>query len=295
MKILPPVLGLILASALGCSAQVVVEVLLDQEQFLRDESLPVRIRVTNRSGQTLQLGKERDWLTFLIEGRDGFPVSQKGELSVPGELTLDSALSASRTVNLMPYFDLSQPGRYVITATLKIKAWNEEHLSKPKNFDIVRGTKIWEQEFGVPAAGGPPEIRKYALQQANYLKQSAQSPLHEGKELKLYVRVTDSTEAKVFRVLPIGPLVSFSRPEAQVDKTSKLHVLFQTGARSFSYTVTNPDGETTLRQTYDYTQTRPILRSGEEGKVFVAGGIRRAAAGDYSPVSPVSTTNNVKP
>jgi len=29
-------------------------------------------------------------------------------------------------MDLMPYFDLSKPGRYTVTAAVKIKQWNQE-------------------------------------------------------------------------------------------------------------------------------------------------------------------------
>ena len=275
-------LGLFLASASWLTAQVTVEIIFDQEQFLRDESLPTKVRITNRSGQTLQLGKEADWLTFAVERRDGSTTSKLSEVPVQEEFSLESSMAAVRRVDLMPYFDLSEPGHYKVTALLKIKQWNEEVSSKPKPFEIVRGTKIWEQEFGVPASGGPPEVRKYALQQANYLKR-----------LLLYVRVTDETENHVFKVFPVGPLVSFSRPEVQLDKRSNLHLLFQTGARAFIYAEINPNGQLLVRQTHDYARTRPVLKSQEDGQIFVSGGTRRITADDLPASSAASSTNDV--
>src|SRR4030095_17016010 len=180
MRFLWLTLGGLLLALPRLTAQVTVEVVLDQDQYLRDESLPVKVRITNRSGQTLHLGTEPDWLTFSIEGVEGARAAKLTEVPVPGEFSLESSLMADRLVDLMPYFDLSRPGRYLVTAVLKIKQWNEELGSPPKTFDIIRGAKIWEQEFGVPAKEGQPEVRKYALQQANYMKQ-----------LKLYLRLTD--------------------------------------------------------------------------------------------------------
>jgi len=159
MRILPLLsLLLLLASALAAAAQISVEVLLDQDQFLRDEALPVKVRVTNRAGQTLQLGKDNDWLALAVESLDGAVVSKLAEVPVTGEFTLESARMATRQVDLTPCFDLSQVGRYTVTATIRIKQWNEEVSSKPKEFEIVRGTKLWQQDFGVPAADGarPP-------------------------------------------------------------------------------------------------------------------------------------------
>lgn len=275
MRTLPLTVVLSLGAALISTAQVTVEVVVEQAQFLRDEPVPVKVRVTNRSGRTLHLGQDNEWLAFAIESLDGAVASKLAEPQVSGSFALESAQVATRLVDLMPCFDLSQPGRYTVAATVKIKEWNDEIMSKPKPFEIVRGTRLWEQVFGLAAGAGTPEVRKYTLQQANYRK-----------ELKLYLRLTDVDEHKVFRVFPLGPLVSFSQPEAQVDKASSLHVLCQTGARSFLFYVINPDGEVVLRQTHDYATTRPMLRSTDEGRIVVAGGARRVTAGDVpAPVT----------
>jgi hypothetical protein len=267
------VIGL-LATVFAAVAQVSVEVVLDQDQFLRDEALPVKVRVTNRSGQAIELGKDNEWLSFAVESLEGKVVNKLSAPDVTGEFKLESARVATRQVDLEPSYDLGEPGRYSVTATVKIRAWNEEVSSVPRPFQIVRGTKLWEQEFGVPGTTGTPDARKYILQQANYQK-----------SLKLYLRVADMSDNVVYRVFPLGQLVSFSQPEAQIDKSSCLHVLFQTGARSFLFQVVSPDGNLVLRQTFDYADRRPALRADAEGRVFVAGGLRRLAASDLPPSS----------
>ena len=283
-----PALLLGLMASLGsCFAQVTVEVVLDQDQFLPAEPLVATIRLTNRSGQTLSLGHGPEWLTFSMEAREGLVVSKTGEIPVAGEFVLPSSKVATRRVNLMPYFNLTRPGRYSVTASVRIQQWDREFNSQPKAFDIIQGIKLWEQAFGVPQPAGTgtgnPEVRKYALQQANYLKQ-----------LKLYVRLTDAEESRVLRMLSLGTIVSFGRPEPQVDAESNLHVLFQTGARAFSYCVINPDGQVIARQLHDYTTTRPRLRVDAGGKISVAGGARRLTADDVPAAPPPTGTNDVK-
>src|SRR5262249_12414012 len=146
-----------------------------------------------------------------------------------------------------------QPGRYEIVAAVRIPTWDRLVSSKPKGFDIIEGAKLWEQDVGLPgsvtASNASPEVRKYILQEANYLK----------THLHLYFRLTDATGTRALRVFPIGQMVSFSRPEAQVDNLSNLHVAYQTGPRYFSYTVFNPDGDLVTRQTYEYVNSRPRL------------------------------------
>ena len=259
------------------SAQVSVELTQEQDQFLPAESLSLAVRITNRSGESLRLGRGEDWLTFAVESRDSGVVPRTGDVPVGGEFVLESSRVATLRVDLAPYFALSRPGRYSVTAIMQIKDWNQSVRSQPRNFDIIEGARLWEQAIGVPnsasSTNGTPEIRKFVLQQANYLK----------SQLRLYVRLTDVSGARTFRVFPIGPMVSFGRPEPQVDKFSNLHVLYQQGPRSFDYTVVNPEGEIIARRTYDYTDKRPRLEPDAEGKILVTGGVRRPTSRDVPP------------
>jgi len=288
MKNSIPALGLLLlAPLIPLSAQVKVEVVLDQEQFLAGESLPAAVKIRNRSGQTLRMGREADWLTFSVESRDGFVVAKSGEAPVVGEFTLGSSQVATKQVELAPYFALTRPGRYSIIATVRIREWDGQATSEPKSFDIINGATLWTRDFGVPPPAGatnqPPEIRRYTLQQANYLR----------KQLRLYLRLTDESESRIIKVLSIGPMFGFSQPEPRVDQRSQLHLLYQNGARTFSYTVVNPDGEIVLRQTHEYIGSRPRLQTGDDGNISVVGGLRRETSDDLP--RPPKKTDEAKP
>jgi hypothetical protein len=262
-------------------AQVTVEVTQDQNQFLPGEALITAVHITNRSGQTLHLGSDPDWLTFSVESRDHEEVVPKlGNVPVQGPFTLESSRVATKRVDLAPYFQISHVGRYAIRATVQIKAWKVAIVSQPLCFDIIDGAKLWEQEVGVPgtttASHPVPEVRKYILQEANYLR----------AQLRLYVRLTDASGTKTFRVFPIGPMVSFSHPQPQVDQLSNLHLLYQDGAHTFSYTVIDPQGDIIARRTYDYVNTRPRLQTDAEGKIQVVGGVRLVKPTDVPPPKP---------
>lgn len=265
MKVRGLFLFALLLSISHLSAQVTVSVLTDQDEFLQGEALPVKARIVNRSGQTLTLGRDNSWLKFSIEARDGYVVLQTGEVPVKQEFTLESSERATVSANLAPYFHLPKAGHYFIRATVVIPQWNQEITSDPRPFDVIEGSKLWEQEFGVPrginSTNTEPEMRRYALQEANYLN-----------NLMLYVQVTESG-GKLNKVFPIGRLLSFSLPEPEVDKVSNLHVLYQSGPRTYSYTVINPDGDIIMRQTYDVT-TRPRLMRDDDGFFAVVGGVR---------------------
>lgn len=277
MRILLFALGLFLTARSPLPAQLLVEIRMEQDQFLPGEALPATVRITNRSGRTLRLGAEEDWLTFAVQERGGTVVRKNGETPVLGEFTLETAQVASKKVDLAPYFALTRPGSYHVVATIRIKDWESLANSPPKKFDIIEGTKLWVRDFGVPSTSGPnqpPEVRRYALLQANYLR----------SELRLYFRLTDATGTKVMKVFPLGEIVSFGRPEMEVDEESRLHVLHQNGARTSRYTVINPDGEVVLRQLYQYGEARPRLAGGRDGKLGVVGpGVARRLDKDDVP------------
>ena len=269
-------------SLVAGTAQVTVDIVLDQEQYLRDESMPVKVRITNRSGRPLKLGGTANWLNFTVENREGHNVERFGELPVKEEFTVESSMVATRTVDITPFFNIGLPGRYTVSAEMKIPEWNHEVRSQSRNFSISHGRPLWEQTVGLPGTGSAvPELRKYVLQQANV------------KHLTLYVRVTDENEHKTFKLLPVGQMVSFSTPEPQVDKESNLHLLFQSGARSFVYAVVTPAGEMILRQRHDYAATKPTLRISGDGRIGVGGGQRFFSRDDVPLPIAIGSTNNV--
>jgi hypothetical protein len=280
MKVLGLPLGFLIAASLTVSAQVTVEVTQDQDQFLPGETMIAAVRITNRSGRSLRLGREQDWLRFSVQAAGQQVVAKTGEVPVEGEFVLESSRVATKRVDLQPYFSAYQPGRYSIIATVKVKDLNEEIASPPRYFDIIEGTRLWEQAVGIPNTGAAtnsiPEVRKFILQQANYLK----------AQLRLYIRLTDESGARTYRVFPVGRMVSFGRPEPQVDKYSNMHLLYQDGAHSFSYLVVDPDGVIIARRTYDYLDRRPRLQPDEDGKVLVVGGQRRISSTDVPPSNP---------
>jgi hypothetical protein len=266
--------------AFFASAQVNVGITLDQEHFLPGESVPVHVHITNRSGQTLHLGDDDYWLTFMVESKDGSVVSKKSEPSVVGPFDLGNSEVATKGVDLGPCFALGRDGQYKVTATVHIRDWNQDVTSTPMEFDVIRGAELWSESFGVPdshAGSTPPDVRRYTLLEANYLRD----------QLRLYVQVTDETSASVVKVRAIGPMISFSQPQTQLDTESDLHVLYQDGASTFIYAVVNPSGEIIRQDKYDYVNSRPKLRQDDSGKISVSGGVLRTEVPSVVPPAQV--------
>ncbi|HZV36053.1 MAG TPA: hypothetical protein VFB72_15865 [Verrucomicrobiae bacterium] len=286
MKKLVLALALLPLFAWNLSAQVSVEVLMSQGQYVANEAIPVKVRVVNHSGQTLLFGQE-DWLSFSVEARDGLVVLKSGEPPQPHDFNIRSAeMATTPRTDLAPYFLIARPGRYSVTATIRIKDWDKALVSKPVFFDVVQGVRIWEQEFGIPQSPtnhNEPEVRKYILQQATM-----------SRSMKLYFRLTDAMETKTFKVTPVGPMISFSDPQTRIDQDSNLHLLYQDAARKYNYFVFNTDGDLRVRQTYVYTDSAPHLRMDDNGKVVIFGGARYVSDTDI-PTSRPSLTNVIPP
>lgn len=277
-------------SLCAARAQVEVQVVMDQAQFLSSETVPVAVRVINHSGQTLHFGDE-DWLSFSVEGQGGLIVVKNGDPPMGHNFDLESAGVATQHSDVEPYFTISTTGHYTVIATVKLKEWDREVASAPVGFDVIQGVKLWEQQFGVPEANPTnhtaPEVRKYILQKATYLK-----------HLRLYLRLTDPDESRVFRVLAIGPMTSFSQPVTQLDQQNNLHLLYEESGRSFLYVVVNPDGGINLRQKYYYTDAAPRMKTDESGNIYIAGGARHVSPDDVPtpalapPLTELAPTNH---
>lgn len=263
-------------------AQVTLSLQCDREQFLPAERLPITVLIENHSGRTIKLGTSPDWIIFGLETRHGRVVPKLGDVAIDGEFQIGSAERAKFTVNLAPHFALQEPGQFQISAQMTVPGTGEIISANPLMIEILNGSRLWSQEFGIPPAPGaesaPSEIRKYHLQRASYLKQ-----------VRLYVRITDASETRTFAAFPVGSLVSFSKPEPMIDKSGRLHLLHQFGMRSYTYHVVEPDGTVKVRQTYEMTGTvRPALKVNSEGEVRVLGGVRRETSADLPSAIPVN-------
>ncbi|MGA2555313.1 MAG: hypothetical protein ABSG04_03480 [Verrucomicrobiota bacterium] len=268
-----------LAQAQGVAVSAALS--LENNQLLPDEKMHLKLAIENRSGRDLKLGTTSDWLTFTVLGERNSVVMQTGtnHVYVEGEATVPAGETASREFNLTPYFDLRQPGRYTVKATIKLPEWQQEVAAEETTFTIVKGIQlasIPDLEVGVPLlqtrANQPPEIRRYRLEKSDVMA-----------GMKLYVRLTDASGSRTLRLVPLGLYFGYSDPDVKLDRFNDLHVLHQTDAKSFTYCVIDTLGQILERHTYKYTDQRPFLRNDADGGVAVAGGARVISDSDLPP------------
>lgn len=257
-----------------------LKLVMDESVFLPGEDIMVGVRISNLSGRALTFGVNSEWLTFYIETRRGEMVDRLGNVPVVGEYTLESSQAGTKWWNIQPYFDFDRTGTYKLYVEVKLPEWTESRVSEPVEFAVQSSRKIWETTFGVPPSSAQednqPEIRRYALQSAT-----------RRSERRLYARVSDESESRIYRVVMLDRLLSFASPEQQLDSASRLHVLFQTGRASYTYTVLNHDGILVVRQRYDILAgVRPRLGKSAAGDIQVVGGRRQPTGYDIPPYVP---------
>jgi hypothetical protein len=270
----------------SASAQIDIRLTSAQEQFLPAESLEVAVKISNFTGEPLRLGTHSRWIDFTVERTDGGVVNKLSEPADIGDFSLQQATSGTIRFDLAPLFALQQPGSYRITATVTPIAGGNTFASAPLTVEIVNGVRLNEDRtFGYARPDGTIAGRKFILQQVNYLK-----------HLRLYLRVTDGGESQTLKVLQLGPMVSFNRPQWVMDRQSHLHVLHQTGPDDLRYHEINPEGLILARQVWRISGKRPELRVNESGEIAVVGGMRRPDRNDIpAPVTAPAGATSTEP
>ena len=260
-------LMVLLGAAASSSAQVNATLEIDKSRLLPRETFVARLKIVNFSGQTLVFGEDNNWLQFEIETETGEVVTPIAEPpKVEGRFTVESSIRATKRIDLAPYYALEKAGNYKLIAKVYVKQWKRSLPVKPVKFTVSNGSILWHRTFGLPVKegepAGQPKQRRYVLQQAKNLRM-----------MTLYARVDDGPGARVHRVFPVCPMVAFNDPTAQVDPTGNLHILCQSGARTYNYTVLDPDGKIKIRHHYQIVGSRPRLNF-KDGKIHVAGGLK---------------------
>ncbi len=97
MKRIAVLLTLLAIAAISAHAQfngITAELELTQDQYLPDEDLQLRVKITNRSGQAVTLGRDTNWINVHIVGERNYIVPKTAEMPVTGEFTLLSGQQA---------------------------------------------------------------------------------------------------------------------------------------------------------------------------------------------------------
>jgi hypothetical protein len=262
-------------------AQLAVQLSMERDTLMLFESIPVVATIHNFSGRTIELAGrgETPWLSFLVSDEGGATIAEVARLPVLEATTIPPGRTVSRTVNLLPYYDLRQRGTFTIRAVVDNEGVRA--ISSPMKFTLMNGQELWRQTAGLPPAPGQTneEYRTYSL-----------LTLRIGHENILYVGVQNEARALIYSMIPLGDSLSLGEPSAKTDAAGHAHVLYRSGPRSYSYAEVDPEAKVLKRAVYSDLLSVPHLMTDEDGLVSVLGGEQT-----YPRIERVMTDAEVNP
>ena len=254
---------LLAGAAEEAAAQVRVDIAFKRKLYVMYEPLIATVTINNLSGGPLLLqnSDHHRWFGFNIESADGRlipPINADYALAAaaigPGE-------KLTRSVNLTPLFPLHEFGLYRVKATVYVAAFGRYFSSPPLAVEITDGRPIWQEVVGVPGTGGEPDLRTITLL-SHKLSRST----------RLYVRIENREQGRVYATHQLGQFLTFGRPEVLLDVDNQIHILQNTMPKQFLYTHLGLGGEVLAQQAFSEAGSRPRLVKEAGGTVKVSGG-----------------------
>lgn len=250
--------------AQDAAAQVRVDISFKRKLYVMYEPLIAVVTVHNLSGRPLLLDNisEHRWLTFNIESADGriIPPNNPDYAFPPAAIEPGEKLPAA--FNLTPLFPLQEFGLYRVRAAVYVPEFGRFFSSPPLAVEITDGRPIWQEVVGVPGEDGKaPELRTITLL-SHKLSRST----------RLYARIEDRENGRIYATHQLGPFLTFGRPEVVLDAGNEIHILQNSAPKQFLYTHLNLEGRVIDRQFYVEAGSRPRLAKQDGGGVIVSGG-----------------------
>jgi hypothetical protein len=263
MRILASLLlALLLAGT--AQAQIQVELKLRRIQHVAHEPVIATVTITNLAGREIELRNDagQTWFGFEVTANEGRYLPAAPRDPEP-PLRMATGQTVTRKVNLTAIFPVQELGPYHVRANVFFADLNKFFYSQSKVFQVGDARPIWQRTVGVPdSAAGPGDVRTYSLLSNRF-------PDHT----KLYVRVEDKSTGAVYSTFPLGRVIAYEQPQAELDRANQLHVLHCSAPRTWAYSQIGINGQLIAHRTFMETKTRPRLRPTADGAVAVRGGM----------------------
>lgn len=269
MKIAAVLLATFLAFD-AARAQIQVELKFARLQYVSYEPVLATVNITNLAGRDIELRDSdgQHWFGFEVTVGEGRLLAPEKTAESEPPLRVEAGKTVTRKVNLTPLFPVQDLGPYHVRANVFFGDLNRFFYSQTKVFQVTDARPIWQRTVGVPeglpAAGS---VRTYSLLSNRF-------PDHT----KLYVRVEDKSTGAVYNTFPLGRVIAFDEPQAELDSGNTLHVLHCAAPRTWAYSHIGLNGQLLSRATYMETKSRPRLRRAAGGGIAIKGGMVDAPA-----------------
>jgi len=255
----------VLLFATAARGQIQVDLKFKRLQYIAYEPVVATVAITNLAGRDIQLrdANGQSWLGFEVTGNEGQPIAPLNAENAEPPLKIEAGQRLTRQIDLGPLYPVHDFGAYHVRTHVYFADLGKLFYSGTGVFEVTDARPIWQQTVGIPtgvAAAG--EVRTYSLLTNRF-------PDHTS----LYVRVQDKDTGVVYATYSLGRAISFEQPQAEIDRTSQLHVLHCAAPRAWSYSRIGLNGQLLEHSSFMETKTRPRLVHSGDGEVAVRGGL----------------------
>jgi hypothetical protein len=253
------VLGALTAAA---SAQMSVNLQMSQSQFLAGEAVLVVVTITNHTGGDLFLANSgrSPWLNMVVRRANGEPAAAVGRTDF-GAVKIATGQSMSKTIDISGLYNLREPGSYSVAAVVQDASTGNGYTSNRLLFSCTNVRADWSQKVGVPGQSG--KVHEYRVM--NFTS---------GTRSMIYVQVVDDKRGVSLQTLNLGQALLFRKPQAAVDKSQNLHLLYLATPEFYIHARVDVNGRFLGRELHKRGASGdPSLMTFADGSVKVAGSI----------------------
>ncbi len=243
-------------------AQIEVSMKPEERTFVAHSPVFLKVTITNRSGKAITLtgpNARTGWLNFRVLNAKQDMVTSRRGAPIAQPLTIPASNAKTLRVNLNEAYPVNRFGNYQVTANVYDPNSRTFVSSRPQLLTIDEAKTIWKQ---TEAVGGGKKATFSLLSYRGY------------DRTKLYFRLTDANTGFIRKTYSLGDLIQYKAPQAAVDKSHRVHVLYQAAPRQYVHDIIGSDGNHQNRKVYEEDKgSRPELLQSRDGSVRVAGGI----------------------
>ena len=252
-----------LCMAVPAWAQINIKLDVGRDKYLLYESMMVNVEVSSYAAGPMNLVDQESapWLRFDISRSNGEHIGMVEPGYLAGNIVLNGGQTIAKTVDVVAYYQIREPGRYQIRALVKVAGYGATFASAVKVFEVVGGHTLLTKSVGVKEEDDKESIRTFSVIEVLLPPKSW-----------LYSRIEDQKTGIVYGVIPLGEWVTFSPPKAELDKDGNFHVLHQAQPRQFHYSVITPKASVMKRELYRNYNSLPGFKRTEDGQIKVVGG-----------------------
>lgn len=244
-------------------AQVEVSTSLPTTTFLKYEGIPLRMVITNNSGETIRLGDEdaEDMLILRVRDLDNRVLPRTKNKILPEPWIIKDGETSVRTFDLVQLFTLSYVMSY--RCLQDVKLGEITYTGSPLMFEVVRG--LQEEKLK-----RRKEDRVYTL-----------LGIHRNGHDELMLRVTNYKNTMVLATYYLERHLKFYDPFMEINKEGILATLQYISPNRVVMCRFNPDGTPIGRTYYSASPGVPIrLVDHPQNGFMVQGGVELNVSGN---------------